>query len=702
MKKIIWGSLICCLLFHFNLYELNASKYKIAPLKDIIKGILVLRSPLTKVPPSHWGHPGYENLVFCYDLAVVCLILKAAGYQKTAEQMLDYILQRYRIPNRKLTRYMDINRVYGVLKLYKPLDPKIKYQKSLLNAFHINSLNYEGEGQLEFYTTPGPVSFFILALLNVNARKYKKYALQMGNILLAMQDKQGGIRDGDRFPKRIHTEPHIDSYSALMMLYKISKQKKWKKAADKAFSWFKKNVFFPDKGIIFQGIWENGPSKIFATDVYSWTMGGVAGEKIPLKALKKLTHTMLSKALVQITIPLPDKSVRTLILSDFTDPKHDIGEDLRGGYHPMGSVEWLGGVIIALQKNAVRFWKAKQKQTASHYKALAEILLKEARRSFYYLPELKGGAISFYATGQNIEVGHGWRTPYFYVKNAYKNRMIKGGSVISAWPLLCVYGLNPFIYRDNYKKYYNKIPVLKKDKKKAEKYLKKILKYKKYRETVPNILPDVKAQIVEPQAFNNNMWTALNLAKDALSRKKRVYRIESKIYLNEVIKWAKKVVDDSVWYGNAKYQNKVKKRRIGGLIWYPWGLSEKHNNLVLHRDILYYPLLNEVAVAMWGLIFAYTELDEERKAKYWIEHVIKDVPLHQIPNTYRKRGVSRKNLINGYWNILESLEEIIIVKKGTKYKIQKLYYEVLEDLDLSSAKPKVVRLPYDPLKKCFP
>ena len=50
--------------------------------EGIASAIINTRNPDTKLSPSHWGHPGYENLAFLYDETVDALILKAAGRQK--------------------------------------------------------------------------------------------------------------------------------------------------------------------------------------------------------------------------------------------------------------------------------------------------------------------------------------------------------------------------------------------------------------------------------------------------------------------------------------------------------------------------------------------------------------------------------------------------------------------------------------------
>ena len=157
--------------------------------------------------------------------------------------------------------------------------------------------------------------------------------------------------------------------------------------------------------------------------------------------------------------------------------------------------------------------------------------------------------------------------------------------------------------------------------------------------------------------------------------------------------WAKKVIDNPTWIGFAKRDNLKKQKDFGGIIAYPWGVTHPDNDHTLHYAILHYPLLNEVATAMYGLAVAYFELGRSAEAKYWIQRIIEDVPLHQIADI-AKNNVSQHPLIKGYWNALVSWED----NPGgfeRDAKMQKVYWQVLKDKGLSSAKPKVVILPKD-------
>jgi hypothetical protein len=676
----------------------NIDTQKILDMPGITNSIVVARNADTDLSPSHLGHPGYENLAFLYDKAVDALVLKAAGSQKEAEDVLDYFAARLFIPRDEVKARADTNEVYGIMKLFKYKGSGRRPVKAVINALDITSLKRQGKGELEFHTTPGPTSFMIFAMLIVNPEKYKFYAITLGEVLLAMQDRDGGIRDGDRAPDKIHTEPHVDGCAALYMLYDITGDDKWRIAADKGVKWFKRNVYHPREGTIDQGLWAGKENKIFAEDVYSWTMAGPVGDKIPLDILKKLTDTVLRKSLVKITVSLPDGNTRTLTLVDFTDPQDEDVKKVRKGFHPMGSVEWTGGAILGLQKNAVRFWDAGDKEAAGFYKAMAEILMGEAMRSFYYLDDVKG-RVTFYGTGQGVEIApfgsiesglsSGWKTPYYYVKTAEGTTLVKGGSFVGAWPILPYVGINPFILNDKYRQTYDVIPHSEADIKKAQDYFDSILANRSYTEEVPVQAPESGTQIVEPGVFTAKMWAAFETAYLAKDHENYV---EAQAGFKEALKWAEKVVDNPTWVKLAKRDNEMKEKEAGGIIAYPWGQVIPDNNSELHLAILRYPILNEMGASMWGLATANFELGNYTDSKYWMKQLIESFPMHQIPVTEEGAAYQGNNMIKGYWNALVSWEDSV---GGTDRDSQMgvLYRQVLKEMGRETAKPKLIILP---------
>jgi tetratricopeptide (TPR) repeat protein len=265
--------------------------------------------------------------------------------------------------------------------------------------------------------------------------------------------------------------------------------------------------------------------------------------------------------------------------------------------------------------------------------------------------------------------------------------LVKGGSTVGAWPLLPYLGLNPFILGDYYKAVYNKIPLSSQDKNSAKVFIDNMVMDRKFTEKVPEALSKTGAQIiVEPRMFNQKLWQAVENAYFARKQKRDK---DANEYFREAIKWANRTVNHMTWFNLAKRDNAEKQKEYGGIIYYPWGSVYANNDNPIHTAILKYPLLNEMGIAMWGLVTAYYELGDYKTAKYWIGRMIDDVSLHQIPDVVRAEGGGQTNIIQGYWNALVLWED---AAGGSlrDAKIGQLYKEVLETKGLTSAKPKIV------------
>ncbi|MBF0489068.1 MAG: hypothetical protein HQL15_00435 [Candidatus Omnitrophica bacterium] len=596
--------------------------------EDFASTIIQLSDPATGIPPSHFGHPGFKHLTFLYDVSINAMMLKMSGHQGQAERIMDYFAKRLKLPSQQIQAEVDSNNVLGVLKVLSP-DGKVV---SFVNAFDLNSNQQFGRGQLEFLTTPGPISFMIMAFLQVNQQKYLPEAIHLGNAILSMQRADGGIYDGDRSINKVHTEPHLDGANALYQLYEVTKDSKWRIAADKAIAWFKDNVYMPKSAQIFQGMWDYKPSTIFATDVYSWTMAGMLGDSFSLEELEGLTNTMLRKCLSQVTAEFPGGVKQTMVMADFADSRDPAVIQKRGTFHPMGSPEWSGGVVLALQKNAVRFWNKGQFEKARRYKAIADYLLSEVLKSQYKINKLTMFA---YATAQGIEVGHGWKTPYFYVKNP--DNPIEGGSLVGGWAIMPMNGFNPFILNDNYFATYQKINASDLNRRAAIQYVAGIVALHQFKEPVVTLFVDKKIQIIEPNNYNASAWNCFNQGK----------------YIKAIF-WAKKVMDDPRWVELAQREEKLKTKRIGGIINYPWGVTYKNNENALHLEIWKYPMLNEVATSMWLLASSNYEIGNKKEAKYWIKRLVEELPHHQIAHLVMNPDTGKMDLIDGYWNAIVS------------------------------------------------
>ena len=635
----------------------------------IAQGIVALQDHQTHLPPSHWGHPDFDDLAYLYDASVAALILHAAGHQMEAEALLDYLDRRIKIPFEEVQEWADTNGIYGIMKLFDAVEPDGETPATVrvpINGLDRTSARHQGRGLGEPLSTPGPVSFVLFAMAQVNPTHYAESIQILETALRAMQAADGGVRDGDRVPDAVHTEPHVDAASAFLIASgHPTESTPWPDPAERAWLWFREHALDLENGVIHQGWrYESGePSTIFATDAHSWTMAGPFGDRIAqefgLEALRQLSLTLLHRSLVEITWTRPDGITQTCLLFDFTDPtgpevmrpivddhRHPDYGVARGGYHPLGSTEWTAGVVLAFQKNAVRFWESGDRETAEWFKALADTLEAEVGESFY---TVNGVTISEYATGHNVATGHGWRTPLAYFWEG--DNLVQGGSPVGGWIVLPTQGVNPFILNDAYRGIYDQIPSTPLTE--AQALLRTELRHEPFTEQLlplPEIPPS--APIIEELGeHNRKMFEAFDCED-----------------YEEAIFWAGRVISETNWIALAHRDQNLKREEIGGIIYYPWG-TQPEEVPCIDRKIWRYPLLNEVGAAMWGLAASYFELEDYEATKHWMQRIIEEIPYHQI---YAPNGP-------GYWNALISWDQ----NPGNNPRDAQmgvLYRQVLEEL----------------------
>ncbi len=474
---------------------------------QISLGIMTGNNNPTGIAVSHLGFPGFESTKFTYDAAIDPLVLKASGKQKEAEEDLDFFARALRLAKRQNSR----RGIFGIVKTFEGrYGPE--NVRGLINALNVNSRQPQGQGSKEYKVTPGPNAFMAMSFLGVNTERYLDAAIVLGETLLSMQRSDGAVQAGYYDSQNVYIEPHMDALAVFQQLYEVTGDLKWKIAYDKAWEYFvNSGAYDPKNNQIWPGVHNGWVNRIFATDVYSWTMIGPAGNRMSLSELKGFTETMLKKSLTKVTLELPDGKVKTVILVDFADPQDPRIINARGGFHPMGSVEWTAGVILALQKNAVRFWNSsnpEDKRTAQVYKALAEYLTNQSLNAFYEVPGLDG-MFSFYATGQNVPTGHGWNTPLFYFRN--RGEIVRGGSLIGSWIALPIKGVNPLILNDPYKKFYDKIPLTNSFKTKASQLIDRMVKGRSFKEKF--ITTGNKKEKIQSGPKRTSDWEDLNITR---------------------------------------------------------------------------------------------------------------------------------------------------------------------------------------------
>lgn len=670
----------------------NDTEYSPATVTEIIIALKSSADSHSGISPSFIGLEEYKDFSYLEHAAVTALAYTATNNNQNAERILDYISKPLKQELNIIERNADSNKIFGSIKLYTDRSTATNH-KGLLNGISISDISSKGRGISEFYINPASISFVIYAMLQTNIVKYKDLALELGELLVSIQNQStGAISSTGKHKSQINTEPHIDSFAALLMLYKATGDPKWNTAANNAYLWFSSHVLNSTEAKIYQGYWNKKANTIFTTDSYARTMAGPAGDKIQLPLLKNLTDRMLKQSLVQISLPLPNSPQKNLVLADFYDPINESIINHRKEFYPIGSIENTAAVILALQKNAVRFHKANNSTTARLYKALATILQRNLMNCFYKMNG-SAGKIAFYSTAQGMPIAPfgadesainaNKNYPYFYANpKDFSQDPIIAGSSVGSWAILTQSLFNPFIRNDLYKNDYANIVCEKQDFSTAKIFIAAIIQNRNRIESFTD-LSLTEHIINEPGEYTKRMWAFFNKAEQAKANNKFY---EMRRAYTHAMDWANKAIQAPTWFSQAMQDNRIKAKEVNGIINYPWGKTFKNNDHALHHEILRYPLLNEMGAAAWALATINYELGNYSDTKHWIKLIINEIPLHQIPAI---SNTENGDLIIGYWNALTVWEDNPRNNLRDR-KMHEVYMEVLSELGLSSAKPQKV------------
>lgn len=672
----------------------SAKQSSLKPI-DLIYSLHSMADKKTGLSPDYWGDDRFADYATLSHKMLDVLAYHASGYQNHAEKILDFFARRLDIPREEIAAKKDSNNNYGILKLITHSSAGTDHV-GILDGLSTSNNSIAGKAQSNFFVSPRSLSLAISAFLHVNQDKYKKYALLLGETLLAFQDNEtGAIVDNDRIRNYTHSIEQIAAYSAFEMLSSVDDDPKWAEAAESALYWFTSRVFSSTQLAVAQGYGNSKSNQVYTTAAYTSYLLSSAADKLSISTIKSMTDKILEKSLSNISLYLPDGRWIQATLADEYAPESRKIISARGELHPRGSFEQTVYLILMLQKNAVRLINH-DFDAAKRYKAIAESLTLDLSNTFYKVKGLRG-LTSFSDTWQNkayIQLGANPTTmqekiysPYFFVENKeFPAKSLVGGSSISAMFNLIFYGINPFVLNDKFSDRYISLPINEQHRSDAIYKIKLAIRKKIINEPTPEESTD-DITFSEPGKYNEQMWKYFSQAE---GYKANGDMYNSRIAYENALSWALKTVNNTKWYLLAMTENKKKSRQHGGIIDYPYGITFPRNDSTLHNAIMRYPLLNEMGAAMWAIAVINYEFTNREESKKWIRKMIENIPLHQIPTTTLSDD-GKERLINGYWNALIAWEDNPS-QQVRDQKMNSLYMEVLDEMNIDSAKPKKVKI----------
>jgi hypothetical protein len=189
------------------------------------------------------------------------------------------------------------------------------------------------------------------------------------------------------------------------MLYKLTGKDQYKNNADRILSWLNKYAYGNSDIPVNRG---KGDSTI-ATDTYAWSIASIGPTM--LKAMNMDADGIIEFAInnCSVTTEFTNRLGKEITVSGFDFAKHqNIG---RGG---VVSCEWTAQMILSFNIMVEYYLGLGQLDKAKYYQSQALKYLTELNKMIIssLSPLGQGNWCLPYASEENVDTGHGWRTPY--------------------------------------------------------------------------------------------------------------------------------------------------------------------------------------------------------------------------------------------------------------------------------------------------
>jgi hypothetical protein len=323
------------------------------------------------------------------------------------------------------TQFSDFTRANKILEFFA----KHAARKNgwFLNAYYVN----DGT-PIEFVMHSGPNIWLGIAIMQYTQKtrdqSYLGLAQSIAQTIMNLQDEDadGGIR-GNPAAEWYSTEHNLDAYAFFNMLAKVTGEKIYSQAARKTLNWLVGHTYDRQDLPVNRG---KGDSTI-ATDTYAWSIAAIGPQKLQELGLDpdKIMEFVEESCGVEVNFVRPNAQSVKIKGFDFAPQRHMA----RGG---VVSSEWTAQMIVSY-KIMQKFYAFKGDLVkAGNYDKKAEMYLGELGKMIISSasPSGQGEGCLPYATQDQVDTGHGWRTP----KGSYT-----GSLSATAYTLFAYYGFNP-------------------------------------------------------------------------------------------------------------------------------------------------------------------------------------------------------------------------------------------------------------------
>ena len=233
--------------------------------------------------------------------------------------------------------------------------------------------------------------------------RFLPLARRIGDWALRLQDAEGGLSGGPKF-SWYSTEHNLDGYAFFRLLYETTGDEKYQQAGQRSLDWIKKYAYSVKEARPNRG---KGDATL-ATDTFSWSIAAIGPEKLKQMQWDPEAIMEFAEKHCEVTVQarLGRKASARVRGFDFAK-NQNLG---RGG---VISTEWTAQMIVSYQVLARYFEKLGESDKASSYSQKANLYLSELQKLIITSPSRTGqgrGCLP-YASMDNVDTGHGWRTP---------------------------------------------------------------------------------------------------------------------------------------------------------------------------------------------------------------------------------------------------------------------------------------------------
>ncbi len=272
-----------------------------------------------------------------------------------------------------------------------------------------NAYDVSGGHVVEYVIHSGPNIWLGLALIKyikeTGDKDYLPLVKDIADWIMTIQseDPEGGVRGGPKV-SWFSTEHNLDAYAFFRNLYKISRDKKYQEASDQISNWLNKNAYLKAERRLTRG---KGDATI-ATDTMAWAIATLGPDLLEEEGMNPDDILDFAERNCRVTVTYFSPSGEESKITGFDFAKaRNIG---RGG---VVSSEWTAQMIGSFRIMSDFYIKRKNLTKAKFYEDKAEYYLSELDKLTIYSDSKtgQGGVCLPYATHQNADTGHGWRTP---------------------------------------------------------------------------------------------------------------------------------------------------------------------------------------------------------------------------------------------------------------------------------------------------